>query len=58
MHMQNKQYEIPFDRSNDFIFDYLSGAISHIEMEDYPRHEVNCKTCEFSGVTCMFDKFI
>ena len=55
---ENKQYEIPFDRSNDFIFDYLSGAISHIEMEDYPRHEVNCKTCEFSGVTCMFDKFI
>ncbi|WP_295113908.1 ATP-dependent DNA helicase [uncultured Methanobrevibacter sp.] len=52
---ENKQYEIGFDKSNRFIYHYLSAVISHIEREDYPRHEINCRNCEFSGVTCMFE---
>lgn len=52
---ENKQYEMAFDESGKFIFDYLSSVISHIENEDYPKHEINCKNCEYSGVTCMFE---
>ena len=52
---ENKQYEISFDKSNKFIFEYLSGIVSHIERDDYPIHEVNCKNCEFNGITCMFE---
>lgn len=53
---ENKQYEIAFDKSNKFIYYYLSGIISHIEKDDYPKHEINCKNCEFNGVTCMFER--
>ena len=52
---ENKQYEISFDKSNKFIFEYLSGIVGHIERDDYPIHEVNCKNCEFNGITCMFE---
>lgn len=52
---ENKQYEISFER-NDFIFDYLKSVITHIENDDYPKHVVNCRNCEFSSVTCMFER--
>lgn len=54
---ENKQYEIPFDRSNGFVIDYLKGVVSRIERDDYPRHEINCPNCEFSDVTCRPRRF-
>lgn len=52
---ENKQYEMPFE-GDDFILDYLKSVVSHIENDDYPKHVVNCKNCEFSGMTCMFER--
>ena len=53
---ENKQYEIPFDRTDDFVIDYLKGVVSHIERDSYPKHEINCPNCEFSDVTCRFER--
>ncbi|WP_407422341.1 ATP-dependent DNA helicase [Methanobrevibacter sp.] len=53
---ENKQYEMPFDAGNDFIFDYLKSVVSHIERDEYPKHEINCPNCEFSDVTCTFER--
>ncbi len=52
---ENKQYEIAFEKSN-FIFDYLESVVGHIENDNYPSHKINCKNCEFSGVTCNFER--
>ena len=49
---ENKQYEIPFEKGSDLILDYLKSVVSHIKSDDYPKHSVNCKNCEFNGVTC------
>ena len=53
---ENKQYEIPFDRTDDFVIDYLKGVVSRIERDSYPKHEINCPNCEFSDVTCRFER--
>ena len=49
---ENKQYEIDFDVSNDFVIEFLSSVIRNIEDEKYPRHSVNCTNCEFADSTC------
>ena len=46
-----KIYEQEY-REDAFLIKYLEGVIQNIDGDDYTKHRVNCKDCEFNDYLC------
>ena len=49
-----KLYEMEYVR-DEFVLEYLSGVVESISHDDYSKHTVSCRECEFSGLICNFE---
>ena len=50
---EGKLYEKEYVK-NEFITDYLASVVEKISDDDYAKHTVACKDCEFNGLICQF----
>ena len=50
---EGKLYENEYVK-NEFLLNYFESIVDKIAENDYVKHTVNCKNCEFKGLICQF----